>query len=459
MKKIANLSRAVVFLLIFCILFTVVSGILRDKRVVGEYNPTTKIKGFYEEEKNSLDFVFIGSSQLYAHVAPAVLWEEYGMTSYDFAANEQPLWISYYYIKEALKYQKPKAIVLEVFTVYGADYEEEGVNHINLDDLPLSLNKLRAIHDSVPKELRYSFYLDIAKYHSTWSSLDKEKYEASFGHEPDPMKGYSPFVFEREYADSASWEVIMQEEYEEIPAKAKEWLYKIIELTRAEGVDLIFLKTPNGNAERQKLYNSVAKLAEEENIPFLNLNTVLDGEAHVNILQAKEITREVGKFLIKRYGEEAFASRSERSEAVVNSFDLSGQLFDSYYKKCQLIRIDTFEEYMPFIQNENYLVFLCKNYHDLSNTAEFQVMDGGEAIYQESAVKSDNEEVFLSKELNLYGKEIQLTAGSDTSIMIDGLDYSLHTNGYNIVLYDKVLEEFVEMVSFDEGNGMQMERK
>ena len=108
MKK-TYVIRFISFCVIFCLLFSLVSSVLRDKRVVGEYNPTTKIRGFYQEEKDSLDFVFVGSSQLYAHIAPAVLWRDYGITSYDFAANEQPLWISYFYIKEALKTQKPKA--------------------------------------------------------------------------------------------------------------------------------------------------------------------------------------------------------------------------------------------------------------------------------------------------------------------------------------------------------------
>ena len=79
-----------------------------------DYDTTRKVEGFYAEEENSLDFVFVGSSQMFTTVVPAVLWEEYGMTSYDFGANEQPMYLSYYYIKEALKYQNPKAIVLEV---------------------------------------------------------------------------------------------------------------------------------------------------------------------------------------------------------------------------------------------------------------------------------------------------------------------------------------------------------
>lgn len=453
MKKI-HAIRLLSFVIIFCLLFSIVSAVLQDKRVVGEYNPTTKIKGFYQEEKNSLDFVFVGSSQLYAHIAPAVLWRDYGITSYDFAANEQPLWISYYYIKEALKHQKPKAIVLEVFTIYGEDYEEEGVNHINLDDLPLSLNKLRAIHDSVPKDLRYSYYFNLAKYHSTWSNLDKDKYLATFLNEQDPMKGYSPFVFEKEYKAEANPEIINQKETEEIPQRAKEWLDKIVELTKEEGVDLIFLKTPNGNAERQKLYNSMELYAEEQGIPFLNLNTVLDGEAHINILQAEKVTKTVGEYLTDRY---EVAAKEERSQNVQTSFDHSADLFQSYYSKCQLLAVANFEEYWEFAKANHYIAILSKNYNEVNPKGQIVVMDGGNILVEETLPMKQGG--ILEKELTIEGMNLALSAGEDTSIMIDGLEYSMHADGYNLVLYDKVLGEFVEMVSFHESNNMKMERK
>mgnify|MGYP007067337086 CR=1 FL=1 len=103
MKKKTIVFRFFLFFVFFILLFLVVSEVLKDKRIVQEYDVSAKVKGFYEEKEDTLDFVFVGSSQLYADIAPAVLFSEYGITSYDFCANEQPLWISYYYIKEALK--------------------------------------------------------------------------------------------------------------------------------------------------------------------------------------------------------------------------------------------------------------------------------------------------------------------------------------------------------------------
>ena len=74
---------------------------------------TTIINGFYEEEKNSIDVIFIGSSNCFCTVNPLILYEKYGITAYDFASSSQPMNISLLYLKEALKTQNPKVVALE----------------------------------------------------------------------------------------------------------------------------------------------------------------------------------------------------------------------------------------------------------------------------------------------------------------------------------------------------------
>ena len=473
MRKKNLVFRAVSFILIFCVLFIVVTEVLKDKRIEGEYNPTTKIRGFYAEKKDSLDFVFVGSSQVYAHIAPGVLWRDYGITSYDFTANEQPLWISYYYIKEVLKYQKPKAILLDVFTVYGADYEAEGVNHINLDDLPFSINKINAIKDSVPKELQYSYFFELAKYHTTWEGLTKEKVEASFRYDKDPMKGYSPFVFAREYQDSAQEAVINQTECEEIPAKAQEWLKKIITLTKEEGVELVLFKTPNGNADRQKLYNSVSVIAKEENVPFINMNTVLDGEAHVNVLQAERITKYIGDYLVTNY-----EVSDKRGKSGYEEWDESALLFDRYKKKCQIISADTPEEYFSCLKDdENLLVMLTMKVNEEGYPKEIvdavnemgltcsvdenveegylAVIDGGKILAEKQGADNLSEKISCGE----HKLSVKVSNKGDCVMKLDGLDYSLNVDGINIVVYDKVLQETYEMAGFSYKDEYKIERK
>lgn len=483
MKRWKALIKCIAFISIFVLLFLYVQELLRDKWAEGEYNVTTKVRGFYEEKENTLDVIFIGSSQMYADMAPAVLFHEYGITSYDFCANEQPMWISYYYIKEALKHQTPKVIVLDVFTVYGEDYEEEGVTHINLDDLPMSLNKIAAIRDSVPAGMRYSFYFPLAKYHNTWTDFFEGKAELSFYHENDPYKGYSPFVFAADYEESAKPEVVNQRESEPIPERAGTWLRKIIDLCKEEGVPLVLIKTPNGNAERQKLYNSVSELAKETGTPFLNMNVLLDGQAHVNVLQAEKISMLMGEYLVSHYEFE-----DKRKDPAYAEWVQDARLFYRQKAKCQLISAQTFEEYAALLSDEDYIVcisaknskgqpFLGEDVNLLNDCLNLQceldenakgtycaVIDGGTVVYEttaenQKAPEGSDEFTLETSGLNIWVASPGALPDRSAYIMVNGTDFSMDGDGLNIAVYDKVLGELFEMSVLDIGQEMKPVRK
>ena len=176
----------------------------------------------------------------------------------------------------------------------------------------------------------------------------------------------------------------------------------------------------------------MAHYASEKEIPFLNLNTVLDGEAHINIVQAETVTKAVGDYLTSMY---EVSPKAERAEIVQKSFHHSAELFQSYYDKCELLSVNNFEQYWEFAKKPQYLTILCKSYNENDSTGKIMVMDGGNIVVEEIVTMEQAESI--EKTLDIEGKSLHLSAGTDTSILIDGLDYSMHTSGYNLVLYDK----------------------
>ncbi len=469
MKKRTIFLRFTCFLLIFAVLFVVVTEVLKDKRVELEYDVTSKVKGFYQEPDNSLDFVFVGSSQLYAAIAPNVLFEEYGITSYDFAANEQPMWISYYYIKEALAHQNPKAIVLDVFTMYGNEYEKEGATHINLDDLPWNLNKIQAIQASVPKGERGAFYFELVKYHDTWNMLDKHKVMSSFWDERNVYRGYSPFVVPRVYAESAPQEVVDQTEREPMGDMAKEWLDKIIELTREEGVDLILIKTPNGHADRQKLYLSVEDYAKEQGVPFLNMNTVFDGEAHINIIHAETVTRYVGEYLAERY-----EITDKRNDPAFAQWHEDGRYFYHKKDKCVQIGLSDMQTYFETLAGKEWVTMFALEKTDavtfneeernvlanLGITPDYEaegdwcylvLIKDGKPVSEGVQVAEAYEQEFALDDGHVYKLSYGLDEDGNTvpGLYMDGDNYSMEHDGVNVFIYDTLLEEIVEFVAFE----------
>lgn len=493
MKKRVVFIRLLSFAILFVLLFYLTTEVLKDKRVVLEYDVTSKVKGFYAEPDKSLDFVFIGSSQLYADIAPNVLFSEYGMTSYDFCANEQPLWISYYYIKEALKHQKPKAIVMDVFTVYGDDYEKNGVTHINLDDLPWNLNKINAIKNAVRPKDRMEFYFELVRYHDTWESLDAHKIRNTFYHKNNPYKGYSPFVVAHTYEDTAKEEVVHQTLKTPIPDRAKLWLDKIVALTKEEGVDLIFIKTPNGNAKRQMLYNSVDEYAKEKNIPFLNMNVIFDGEAHINVLQAEKVTRYLGSYL-----KDLYDITDKRKDPAFASWIEDSQYFYHKKDKCQLLSINEPNEYFTYLKDVDATKMIAVKWdqsHPLSEKAiqylkilgldekqflTLQYPEGKPFVY---LVMMDGENNVI---LELKGSDLAMTETNEcisngskdksiynifqlaydlnaekkqTCLFMDGDNYSLDQMGINVFVYDSFLQEIIEFFYLDAENQFALTRE
>ena len=152
----------------------------------------TDLMGFYAEPQNTLDVVFIGSSTLRSSINPLVIWENYGITSYDIVTSSQRpsgiIWL----LKEALKYQEEAIYVIDVnnirFDEEIWDKQNEGsIRHIT-DGLKYSLNRASCINDIV-KNSKVSYYFDIIKYHDNYKKgLDFKAwdYECS-----NPYKGFN----------------------------------------------------------------------------------------------------------------------------------------------------------------------------------------------------------------------------------------------------------------------------
>ena len=107
MKK--SVVRIICFLLILVLCLGYANSVFKVKYGDGIYDVTK----FYELEDNTVDVLFLGSSHAFEDFNTGTLWDEYGMSSFILAGSVQPMWNTYFYLKEALKTQTPKLIVLE----------------------------------------------------------------------------------------------------------------------------------------------------------------------------------------------------------------------------------------------------------------------------------------------------------------------------------------------------------
>ena len=83
-----------------------------------KWSTTATYHGFYEIKDDTVDVLFLGSSHAACAFNPQVLYNEYGITSYNLGCEQQNLLLSYYWLKEALRSQKPRAVVLDSYILF-----------------------------------------------------------------------------------------------------------------------------------------------------------------------------------------------------------------------------------------------------------------------------------------------------------------------------------------------------
>lgn len=291
----------VTFILIFAVLFSCADRILSRKSTEGWWNVTEKIDGFYNSPENEYDVMFFGSSNAYCSFNPLLIWEKTGVKSYVFATQQQPVWATYHYIVEALKTQDLKLAVVDVLMFSKNDeYYDDGVNYTFCDNMPMSRNKLELIKVSVPKGQRFNLALRFMKYHSRWNELTKADFEYRKSDMYDYSKGY--YVLTQEYEGTVKPDTSEEKGEAELSLKNLEYLNKIIDLCKNNGVELMLVKAPsNCTPEEKQYYNTVEKVAKEAGVTFADYNQCygeigLDLErdfydaTHLNVKGAEKFT-------------------------------------------------------------------------------------------------------------------------------------------------------------------------
>ena len=171
--------KVIAFICLVAILLLLCNSVLRFKYDDG----IRQMEGFYDQEENSVDVLILGSSHAFCSFVPELLWEKHGYSSYIMGSAVQPLWISYYYLEEALKTQSPKVIVLEAYRFQEQkDYLERQYVVKNLYGMKWSKTKIDAYRSMLPskeedKDRSLSDTpLEFLNYHSRYSELSEEDF-------------------------------------------------------------------------------------------------------------------------------------------------------------------------------------------------------------------------------------------------------------------------------------------
>lgn len=324
--KCKNLLKAVVFLLIFVILFCSISKVFTAP---GDYRNYQWIAGFYEEPEDSLDAVYIGSSNCYAFWNPLVAWEKYGITVYPFNSNTQPIIAAEHLIKEVRKTQPDALFILNTNTL-GEKMMTNVRYHYLLDYLPFSMNKLSLTQylseaAGLSFEDSLEFYFPIIRYHTRWDELSYQ----DFHYEVDGLKGASAYRLYLETAEDISKDYIITDETAAPPDFITEAFTSLLDYCDEEDVNILFVTVPRAEESEliAKQINALNQQITDRGYPVLDLmdqpevmgaNPIRDyyNIGHMNVHGSVKYTQYLSEYLIEHYGFE-----DKRGQAAYASWD------------------------------------------------------------------------------------------------------------------------------------------
>ena len=313
-----------------------------------------RMDGFRMEEKNSLDVVILGSSEVYADFASAYAYELEGFTSYPYAVASCPVTLWKTMTEDILATQSPQLIVVEI---NGALYMKlrwlynNAAFHYVLDGMPLGENKTEALNTLLRdrNDEKETYILPILKYHSTWqdpadlaANLENVSGMRQRGH--TLLRGVSTSTAIHE-PEAALRKLKGNDRTSPLHAEAETYLREYLEYCREKGLNVLFTCFPH-QIEKIKgnvLYanfmrtNTAEQIIAEYGFPFLNLEKLskeigLDyttdfyNTSHLNIYGQKKVTEYLSRYLVEQCG----VVPGDHGEAQKAAWEESAAWYDLY---------------------------------------------------------------------------------------------------------------------------------
>ncbi len=273
MKKV--IKNIIVIAVLFVSVFISIIKIT-DVLCIKSYHGLYQAKRFYIQPNNTIDIVFMGTSHVHCDINTALLWEKYKIAAYDLSGAEQPLWMTYYYLKDLYKTQNPQLIVLDLFGALTVtdEYHDKWISE-NVFGMEFSLNKVEMMYESIPLSKIPQYFPTIWANHGRYNELNDDDYNELFNTkvEKASFKGYTP------YFETEAWEKPVAKEVESVPIleKSEEYLIKIINYARANNSEIWVIVAPyirNEVHDAQLKY--IETVLKDNNVKYVNYNDLYD---------------------------------------------------------------------------------------------------------------------------------------------------------------------------------------
>ena len=271
--KIHNLLfalRTAGFLILFFFICEYALYVLTPKNDYGICSIIT----YYQQPKETVDVLVLGTSAAYTGINTNILWDKYGIAAFDLCGAEMPYWAIYYYLKEALKTQAPKLILLDAKpSIYAQPYSKKArVIHSTYGILSPG-NRVASIIASTHPDNTLRFIAGFPYIHGNYENLTPEDfaYPTDNGGRGESWKGYIEMVNVDDLFTQPS--VQWDEEPVQMSEKQQRYFEEILRLAQESQIPVLLVGMPTPDyAYDHPYYMGLKNIADQYGVSFLDYN-------------------------------------------------------------------------------------------------------------------------------------------------------------------------------------------
>lgn len=260
--------------------------------------------GYLAEGADDIDVFFVGSSEFYSGISPMLIWNQEGITSYDYAIGAQRTYNADVMVKKLLSTHHPKLVVLDGYVALKQGNPDEGVF------------------------AQAASWFPILDFHENWKKFGGELLLAPVRYTNREInKGFRPD--QRHAVTDVSGFMAPSEERLAMPLLNRLYLRHIKALCDRAGVQVLVLALPSPENWDYAHHNALQAWADRAGISLVDLNLMTeelgidpdtdyrDGGDHLNVNGAAKVSAWLGTYLKEQYGlrdrrgEEALAAWNE----------------------------------------------------------------------------------------------------------------------------------------------------
>lgn len=332
-------------------------GFIFTPRSQGPANNQQNSNLFYSLYDNGedIDVLILGSSQTFAGIQPICLYEEFGITSFNWGNSVQSPIVAYAKLRDAKSRHDIKLVILAATQLF-SDYEVDNTKvepsiRKAIDSMRWSRYKASAVLDIAKRSKQQSvisYMFPFLRYHSRILEIDEKSFEFSYFREPLPpitMGAYAKeSIVELEYPED--W--MKKENGLKSASEDSVVLFnKIVNYCKNNNIEILLVRTASCSGWSYEFTNTVSNYSASKGIHFIDCNTPdlaneigIDPKTdfydpgHLNIGGAWKTSLYLGKYIQDKFNLNDW--RTENNilwEEAVNGFYKMHGNFEYFYNK------------------------------------------------------------------------------------------------------------------------------